>query len=270
MWKKIGMTGRDGILKRKIYPRVRTEKPFILVGPAGIGKTALLEWAFRHAKGRKAFLNCSMTVKENMREICRGWELEVLDEDGKKKGVTKASLALLERAAFKSAPGLIFLDELERATPALLRRLKALYERHTIIAAGKPPFRKEDIKRLTWGMAEIKVPPLGAGARITLADQVTRHFGSTVSASEIASASRGYPGRIVAMSRGEVETRSARVSGEEVDLSPVFLLAICSLVAVRYIAVGLGSTDLYIIGGLGMGLGAFARFFLFKGFSKRN
>jgi len=270
MWQKIGMIGRDGILKRQIYPRVRAGKPFVLVGPAGIGKTALLEWAFEHARGKKAYLSCSMTVKENMQEICRGWQLDVLDEDGKKKGVTKASLALLEKAAFRASPGLIFLDELERATPALLRRLKALYERHTIMAAGRPPFRKEDIKRLTWGMAEIRVPPLGAGARMRLSDQVTRHFGSAVPASEIASASRGYPGRIVAMSRGEVETRSARVSGEEIDLSPVFLLAICSLVAVRYIAVGLGSTDLYIIGGLGMGLGAFARFFLFRGFSKRN
>lgn len=270
MWQKIGMIGRDGILRRKIYPRVRSRRPFVLVGPAGIGKTALLEWAYKHARGKKAFLSCSMTVKENMQEICRGWELEVLDEDGKKKGVTKASLALLERAAFKAPSGLIFLDELERATPALLRRLKALNERHTIIAAGKPPFRKEDVKRLTWGMAEIRVPPLDSRARLELSDRVTRHFGSAVSASEIASASRGYPGRIVAMSRGEVETRSARVSGEEIDLSPLFLLGICSLVAVRYIAVGLGSTDLYIIGGLGMGLGAFARFFLFRGFSKRS
>jgi len=270
MWKKIGLIGRDRLLKREIYPRVRNKRPFVLAGPAGVGKTALLEWCHDHASGRKALLSCTWTVKENLQQICRGFELPVEDEEGKERSVSRASVAMLERAVFRAGAGILFVDDLDRATPALLRRLKPLSEHHVMVAAGKPPFRKEEVKRLTWGMAEIRVHPLSGKYRRELASLCTRHFGSGLSPEEVASASRGIPGRIVAMSRGEVETRSARVEGEEIDISPVFLLGICSLVAIRYIAVGLGSTDLYILGGLGMGLGAFARFFLFKGFSRKS
>ena len=269
MWQTVGLVGRDNLLKTEIWPRVKHQKPFILLGPAGIGKSALLEWAYEHARGKKALLNATNTVRENMQAICRGWDLEIIDEEGKTKPISRAPLALLEKAVFKADPGVIFLDEFDKATPAFIRRLKPLAERHTLIAAGKSNFKKEELKRLTWGMAEIKVPPLPPKDRLELANRLVKHFGAGIAPSEVASASRGFPARILAMCRGEVETKSIKVEGEEIDLSPVFLLGLAGLVAVRYIAVGLESTDLYILGGLGMGLGVFARFFLYRGMSRR-
>ena len=269
MWQKIGLVGRDNLLKKEIWPRIKNPKPFLLLGPAGIGKTAILEWAYQNCNTKKAYLSALNTVRENLQAICRGWDLEVIDEEGKEKPISRASIAILEKAVFKADQGVLFIDEFDKATPALIRRLKPLSERHILIAAGRPNFKKEELKRLTWGMAEVNVKPLGPKARLELAHRMVRHFGTPVTPSEVAQASRGFPARILAMCRGEVETRSVKVEGEELDLSPVFLLGLAGLVAVRYIAVGLESTDLYILGGLGMGLGVFARFFLYKGMSRR-
>ena len=133
MWDKIGLIGRDRLLKREIYPRIKRKQPFILTGPSGIGKTAVLDWAFKNAKGKKAFCSCAWTVRENMQEICKGWNISLFDEDGKPKSISRAQLSILEKAVFQAEPGLIFIDELERATPALLRRLKTLVERHTFL-----------------------------------------------------------------------------------------------------------------------------------------
>ena len=55
------------------------------------------------------------------------------------------------------------------------------------------------------------------------------------------------------------------MEGEELDLSPFLLLVMAGMVAVRYVGLGLGEIDLYILGGLAMGLMVFFRFWLFKG-----
>ena len=262
------MFGRDNLLKKEIWPRLKEKKPFFIVGPAGIGKTALLEWCFEQASGPKAMLCATRTVRENMQALCKGYCLEATNEEGKKVPISRANVASLERSVFRAEPGIIFLDEFDKCTPAFIRRLKALAERHVLVAAGKQP-KKEELKRLSWGMAEVRVPPLPHKARQEMALKVTAHFGSKVPPSEIVRASRGYPARLVALSRGEIAQGPQRVEGEELDLSPVLLVGLAGLVAVRYIAVGLESTDLYILGGLGMGLGVFARFFLYRGMARR-
>ena len=50
MWKEsgIGLIGRDTVLQNRILPRVNAKKSFILSGEPGIGKSAILLWAFEH------------------------------------------------------------------------------------------------------------------------------------------------------------------------------------------------------------------------------
>ena len=62
----------------------------------------------------------------------------------------------------------------------------------------------------------------------------------------------------------EVEDTSDRVEGEEIDISWSLLVMIALLVSVRYIGMGLGRFDLYVLGGLFMALGLIVRFFLFR------
>ena len=45
-------------------------------------------------------------------------------------------------------------------------------------------------------------------------------------------------------------------------MTPFLLLAVVTIVTVRYIGMGLHQTDLYILGGIGMGVAMIMRFFL--------
>jgi len=62
----------------------------------------------------------------------------------------------------------------------------------------------------------------------------------------------------------EIEDTSERVEGEEHDISWTLLVLVAVIVSVRYIGMGLGRFDLYVLGGLFMALGLIVRFFLFK------
>jgi hypothetical protein len=96
-----------------------------------------------------------------------------------------------------------------------------------------------------------------------------RAYEAALSFHDVVRTSRGIPGRMAAMAIAEeVEDSSHRVEGEELDLSPLLLLAVVAIVAMRYIGMGLHQTDLYILGGIGMGVAMIMRFFLFKGMKK--
>ena len=83
MWREVGLVGRDKVLKDEIYPRAEGKQaPFLLTGPRGIGKSALLQWAFENGKAPKAYISASWTVKESLIAIYRDWGL-VIVRDGK-------------------------------------------------------------------------------------------------------------------------------------------------------------------------------------------
>lgn len=268
MWQQTGLIGRDRLLEREIYPRAKAKKPpFLLVGQRGVGKTAVLEWAFGQADGNKALLSASTPMRESMLQIVKAWGLKVLDED-KEINPDRAKIAHLETAIMREEQGTLFVDDISSAPPAFLRRFKVWRERFTVHATGVPPFKKEELKRCLWGLKEIKVHPLSQIDRKRLAKRVCAAVGADKPPSDIAMASRGLPGRITAMTQGEIEETAPRVAGEELDLSPVLLLGVSGLVICRYAGIGLNETALYLIGGMGMGMALFLRFILMRGMKK--
>lgn len=70
--------------------------------------------------------------------------------------------------------------------------------------------------------------------------------------------------------RGEVTPEAAKVRGEEIDLSPLILIALVGVMMLRYIARGVESQSLYMLNGIGMGVGLIVRFYLFKGMDNRR
>ena len=137
-------------------------------------------------------------------------------------------------------------------------------ERFTLYLAGITPFR-EELRPFVWGLKEIKVPVIPQEDRERLAVKLLSEYNATISIEETAKASRGIPGRMKAMAlANEVEDTSDRVEGEEIDISWSLLVMIALLVSVRYIGMGLGRFDLYVLGGLFMALGLIVRFFLFR------
>ena len=265
MFRKIGMIGRDQLLKKEIYPRCQGKKaPFLLQGLRGVGKTAVLRWAYQEGKEPKAFISATYGVKENLVTIAREWGLEVVDGE-KKIPLGRAKMADLEDVILKQREGSIYIDDIQSSTPAFLRRFKVWRERFTVYCAGVPPFSKEELKRNLWGLKKIEVDPVEKKYRLEVAQKACEYYGSRQVPAEVAHNSRGYPGRIIAMAQGTIEVEAQRVKGEELDLSPVLLIVIVGIVMFRFIGRGMDDTALYLLGGLGMAAAILFRFFLYRG-----
>jgi len=268
MWRAIGLIGRDKLLKKEIHPRITKGKPFFLTGKRGTGKTAILEWAHHSLQeGRKAYVSAQLPPKELLVFIVEQWGLEI-EVEGKKISPQKVTSTVLDKAIAKENKGIIFIDDIHKASPTLIRRLRLWKERFCLYIAGTPPYR-EELKQVLWGLKEYEIHPIPKDQRTRLAQRMCEHYEALISFHEVAQASRGIPGRMAAMAMaGEVEDTSHRVEGEELDLSPVLLLGIVAIVAVRYIGMGLNETDIYVLGGIGAGFTLFLRYFLFKGMAK--
>jgi len=264
MFRKIGMIGRDKICG-EMLPRCRGEKPpFILKGIRGVGKTALLRWAFMRGEEPKAFISASDTPKNNLEHIAKAWRL-VIKYGDKKVPLQRAKISELKHAILTQKKGSIYIDDLHAAKPTFIIFLKTIRERFKIFAAGVSPLTKEDLNPIMWGIVSIRVPPIDKKNRLEFAEKACEQYGSQEAPSELAQASRGYPARLIGMAQGAVEVKAPRVRGEEIDLSPSLLLLLAGIAALRYVGRGMDDTALYLIGGMGVALVLVLRFFLFRG-----
>jgi hypothetical protein len=263
MWQEIGLIGRDDLLTKEIHPRVSKKLPFFLTGYAGTGKTAILQWAHENYNGKKAYISSTWTMKEILVSVAKQWDLKIV-EDEKEISISKASISRLEEVITNQSNVAIFIDHINKATPTKIRRYQIWKERFTLYFAGTPPYR-EEIRPLLWGLKEIQINPIAKEDRERLALAMCNNYEATVSHLDVVQASRGIPGRMAAMVIGnEVEDTSERVEGEEHDISWTLLVLVAVIVSVRYIGMGLGRFDLYVLGGLFMALGLIVRYFLFR------
>ncbi|MBF0233776.1 MAG: hypothetical protein HQK65_12175 [Desulfamplus sp.] len=257
-------------MKEQIRPRLRERKGFLITGNHGIGKSALLEWASDYAPGKVAFVSSTWTVKEILKGICKDWELKVINDDGELMSQSKWQVGWMEQAVYTcdAATNWLMIDDIHTATPAVLRRIKVLRERCLIVGAGVPPFRREELRRIMWGLPMIDVKPLNKADMMRLGIAAAPLIGTRTPVVEAVHAARGIPGQLFHALRGEVTVDNTKTQGEEIDISPVLLLVLVGVMMTRYLAVGMESTSLYVLGGIGMGLGLVFRFFLFKGMGK--
>ncbi len=277
MWQEIGLFGRDDLLSKKVYPRVRGRGRFYLTGQRGVGKTAVLEWTYQNSPEPKALLSTTLSPREFLIQLCVQLKFDVPLDDGefsierKLSRMTKEKIEelLVKSTAERNIPANIFIDDIEKIKPTILRIFSFLTLHNRLFFAGISPF-KDDLKKYLWGAVEIELPKLKRDDIIKIVEETSKKIGRIVPVVQICNASNGIPGRAVQMVHGEIEWKKpARTQGEEINIAPVLLFVLVVAVTVRYISLGLNLVDLYILGGIGAGLGIFLRFFIYRMVSKR-
>ncbi len=237
------LIGRDRIIKSHIYPRVRKKLGFVLAGQRGIGKTELLKWAYFHyEEEKKLYVSCNETYGETIKRVA---ELQGLD-------CNKKTIADLEKEVMQGDGVVLFIDDIEKMKPKQAVFFTAWNQWNKCYLAGVEPFR-EEAKKILWGKQKIKIHPIDARYRMDLAKHIIKKLGILVPQEVIANESKGIPGRAWAIAKGEyIREDDERVKGEEVNISEVMLLLVAVIMVVRYVGMGTGQKDLYIIGGIGM------------------
>jgi len=247
------LIGRDNLLKKEIFPHLHSKKPFILVGQRGIGKTELLKWSYETLKTEdKVFISCNTSFSLILKQIVKA----------QKETAGKLHNNELEKKIITGKKLVIFIDDIDRMTQKEAVFFKALNEFWTFYMAGLEPF-KEHIKTIVWGKKKLIIHPIAKKHRKILAKNCISNTGSTVAISDLIIQSRGIPGRAWAVARGEaIRYDEDRVEGEEINIAPILFLLIAGIMIFRYIARGLGDKDLYLMGGLLMGVAYFLRYFI--------
>ncbi len=246
IWKNdnVGLIGRDRLLLNKILPRINSRtKRFIVKGEIGVGKTAVLEWAHEHTPN-SAFVNSGMSYGQIIDTLIEAWGVET---EGKK-------VAEKERDVLKVSSNTLYVDDLHKATPKLIKFLKILSERNKVSGAIRSGVRlKEELKQLFWSCESYKLPRLKRDNALKLAEKVCLHFGANISHIQVANASGGLPGKIINAARtNEIRRDEIKTQDEEFDIAPLFLMLCAGIVVFRYIGRTMDATDFTLLGGIGM------------------
>lgn len=244
--------GRDNLLSREIYPRINKDTSFILTGQRGIGKTEVLKWAYEHYGGEKLYLSCNDTYGEIIKKIA----------EKQKITTNRKTISILEKEVMKGESITLFIDDIEKMKPKQAVFFTAWNGWNKIYMAGVEPFR-EEAKKILWGKQKIKIKVLEKHFRNKLASHVVEKLGCLTPIDIIEQESKGIPGRAWALGKGEViKEDDERVQGEEVNIAPVMLVVVVAIMITRYISLGMGEKDLYVLAGVGMGFAYLLRYII--------
>jgi len=242
---RLPLIGRDELIKHEIFPRVRRNTGLIIVGQRGIGKTELLKWSYQHYEGEKLYLSCNESYGEVVKAIA------------KRQGIVlaKKTIAMLEKEVMKGKKITLFIDDCEVMKPKQAVLFTAWNGWNTIYIAGIEPFR-EEAKKIIWGKNKIKVMPIVKEKRLELARHVREKIGTLIAEDVIANDCKGIPARAWAIAKGEyVREDREHVEGEEVNIAWVMMFFMVGAMLTRYLAMGMGEKDLYILGGVFVAFG---------------
>lgn len=262
MWEEIGLIGRDKLLESKLLPRLHhPTQRFVLVGDAGVGKSAILEWCAAQVSGRRAVISASKPHTQNVKSIVEQWEL---DAEG-------AKAQDYEDAILSCEGHTLFVDDLNMAGDKTLFSYQRYAEYHKVCGAMRPPKQmKDNLRQFLWAAEQIQIQRLKRADAERLAQKMCLALHSKVSYHEVAKASRGLPGRMAAYcTTGEIPRDEARLASEELDISMVLLIVLVLPVLLRVIGRATDATDLTAIGGVAMLLLLGGRMFLQKGQEKK-
>lgn len=178
---------------------------------------------------------------------------------------------------------LIAVDDLTGVTPTLVAFWLAICDAAQLIACASE--KRKNVSRLWWKLAEIEIPPLSVDSAREIVQRYMTETGMLVEApplyiAHVVKQANGNPqalADLLADSSKErlVDKRHIRemrhaAGVRYLDFTPIMVVALASIVAVRYMARGTGDTELYVFAGMVAAFVIALRVFLFRGAGKAN
>lgn len=289
---------------QEILTELKKGKNILLSGDIGIGKSAILQKVFSLHQGKKIYIQ-STKGKEQLIEIIRSmtemedlsWEDLWMKEKKEKmtwkdirrtvtrmkiREMTEILLPIL-RIKKKRDPYTLFFDDMTSVSPTQLAIYNSLFETCQICSCISE--KKPALKKIYWKMKEIPIGPLSPQDQKKIIEVITMKKNILVQHPEffqkaIMQKSQGNPQAIIdiltessyekTISRKHIREIKHDAAIRYIDMTPFLFLVGIILICFRYFGIGIGSSEMYIMGGIGAGLFIFFRFFLYRGMRDRE
>jgi len=293
MNRKLTFIGREAE-QEQLFSNIAMRQPTLLTGDIGIGKSRLLRRV--HSKLEKViYVETISPLKSALLEILQslhvnddlkiqGIEVEYLSWEELLKKLNRKNLKELETLILQNLKDkgyVLLLDSLEKLTPSAVPKVSALMEQTTIIGAANQ--LKPSLKKLWWRFEKIEIPPLTQEESRQLLwtflnkDTITE---DELLERKILNQANGNPLAIKELvdkvqREGNLTQQSIRELKHQagtrfIDITPVFFIISALSVAARFIALGMNSTEMYIIAGISCGLFMGLRYFLYRSMRKED
>jgi len=270
----------------------------LVTGDIGIGKTHLLKqvqpeldkaiYVESISPIKLALLEILKTLHQNDDLEIEGVEVEYLAWNELLKKLNRLTIKELEALIQRNLVGrgyVLFLDSLETLTPSAVKKVETLMECATVVGAANK--LKSSLKKLWWRFEQIEIPPLTkeesrqllwqliaacptASARRdenTIADVellenkiLTQANGNPLAIFELAQKAM----RQDTLTAENIRTLKHQAGAKFIDITPVFFIIGAVIIAARFVALGMNSTELYILAGVSGGFFIALRYFLYR------
>jgi len=272
----------------KLMNNIRKCQHTLLFGDIGIGKSHLLKQVGSQLE-KSIYLDSMSPLKSALLEILqtahekdnlqvKGLEVEYLTREELLKKLKRLNIKELEaliKENLKDKGYVLLLDSLETLTPSAVKRIESLMEQVTILGAGNK--LKSSLKKLWWRFERIELPPLTTEESRQLlwslvdkdAIDDTQLFeklvlnqagGNPLSIVELANKAK----REENLTQERIRALKHQAGTKFIDITPIFFIIGALVIATRFVALGMNSTELYILAGVAGGFFMGLRYFLFR------
>jgi len=298
-----GLIGRD-VLIDNIRKELKKGKHVLLCGEIGIGKSVVMQKALTQLPNSKVIIDIQdHQTKGQFVELTKklfylglvsivdldlpkSYEESAISEipwDKIKRRVNRNSVRDLASAilpALKKGGGelIIAVDDMSFLTPTQQAFWLTVLEHSQVIGCASE--KKKGVQKLWWKMKHFNIPRLKSCDMTAIVENYVDAKGILIESrklfiSHVVKTSGGVPAAAFDMlhdsskervvTKNHVREMSHSAGLKYASFTPYLIIGGASIVGMRYIAIGLGDTSLYIMAGMSAALFLALRFALFKG-----